>query len=454
MSERPTQPAQLERLAELRPIVAIVGRPNVGKSTLFNRLQKARRAITDNRPGVTRDCLFAPVSWDGRRLTLVDTGGYLPGSEDSLARAVAARAEAAIREADLVLLVCDGTAPVTDLDRRLADLLLRLGRPHLLVANKLDTLESEGAAAELHGLGLGAPQPVSAATGRRSGDLLDLIVKRLDLAAASAEIVPAAQTTVVLAGRPNVGKSTLMNRLAGAQMSLVDEKPGTTRDTISVRLKWAGRQLVVMDTAGLRRRAKVEDAVEYYSSQRAADAIEHADVVVALLDATEGATAQDARIIGRAIEAGCGLIVAANKWDRIGHETAWRRFADELASRFPFLGDYPALAISAATGMGVGQCLGWIGRVADNRSTRVPTPRLNEWLQRVIREQPPLGEGRQVKVLYATQTATAPPTFALFATRPDLVNGAYRRFVEKRLRAEFDFTGTPVRMAWRDRRPG
>ncbi len=448
------EPGTLHRVARQGPLVAIIGRPNVGKSTLFNRLAKVRQAITDDQPGVTRDRLYAEVSWDGCQFTLVDTGGYLPEARSSLAEAVTAQVEDIAREADLLVLICDATGAVTDIDRRLADMIRRTGKPWLLVANKLDTPESEARVnPDLHELGLGDPQPVSAATGRRSGDLLEQLVEGLGLVAETPADTNDTAVHAVLAGRPNVGKSTLINRLAGDQVSLVHEQPGTTRDTTSARLAYQGREIVLTDTAGLRRRSRIIDAVEYYSNRRAAYAIEHADVVLVLMDLVEGWTMQDARIIGQSLEAGCGLVVAVNKWDLATAGNADRSsLTRQLHQRFPFLMDYPVIFISALTGKRVSHCLDWILRIDHRRRQRISTARLNEFVADTIRHHPPYGGGREVRVFYATQTGISPPSFVFFASRPDLVDSAYRRFVDKRLREEFDFSGTPLRTAWRSRR--
>ncbi|MEW6752759.1 MAG: ribosome biogenesis GTPase Der [Candidatus Latescibacterota bacterium] len=452
---RTQPPPAVHRVGRLRPVVAIVGRPNVGKSTLLNRVVQARRAITDDQPGVTRDRLYVEAEWDGVRFTLVDTGGYVAGSTDVLVAAVRTQAVAAVAEADVVMLLCDAHTGVTDLDLEVAELVRRAGKPALVAVNKVDSADLEGEVAAFHRLGLGEPVPVSAATGRRSGDLLDRLLETCGQVDPGPQAEMGEALHLALAGRPNVGKSTLMNRLAGEQISVVHAEPGTTRDTTSVRFAYGGRDFVLMDTAGLRRRARVESPVEYYSTRRALDSIEHADVVLVLVDAVEGCTVQDARVIHQAIDAGCGLIVAANKWDCVDAQaSSAQRFAQDLHARFPFLGDYPLLFISALTGRGVHRCLEWAARVHEERSRRIPTSRLNAFFAQMAKSRPPLGGTRELRLLYATQYGIRPPAFAVFVNHTEALSEGYRRFVERQLRQEFGFEGSPVRLSWRRRRTG
>jgi len=436
----------------LKPIIVIVGRPNVGKSTLFNRLLGARRAITDDRPGVTRDCLYAEAEWNGRRFTLVDTGGYVPHSKDAIEAAIRVQVEQAMAEADVILLLCEAASGVTDMDRQVAELLRRRQGDCLLVVNKVDNPERPSALEEFYGLGLGEPLPVSAATGRRSGDLLDALVQALGERQGASE-AEEELIRLTLTGRPNVGKSTLINRLADHQVSIVDARPGTTRDTTSIRLEWGGRDFLLMDTAGLRQRARVDDPLEYYSGRRAAGAIERADVAIVLLDAAEGMTFQDARIMDQVMAAGRGLVVVANKWDRAEAEGKKAgEFSLACRTRFPFLADYPLLFISGLTGARAWTCMEEAVRVWENRRLRVSTSRLNRFLEPVWTHSPPSGAGREIRLFYAVQQGMAPPTFAIFADRPELVPETYRRFLEKNLRQEFGFAGTPLRILFRSRR--
>jgi len=450
---RNSGPSEIQRVERVRPLVAIVGRPNVGKSTLFNRVLKARLAITDDRPGVTRDRIYAEGDWDGRRFTLIDTGGFIPQAKDDIEEAVRLQAETAIEEADIIVLVCDATTGITDIDKAVAGQLRKAKQPCLLVVNKIDTPHQDRELDPFFGLGLGEPVPVSAATGRRSGDFLESLVRLFEEGDFPVEEEEDNSIRVVLAGRPNVGKSTLINRLAGYQVSIVHDQPGTTRDTTSIRLAWEGQEFLLMDTAGLRRRVKVDDQVEFYSGRRATASIERADVVVVLIDAVENCTVQDVRIVNQAIESGSGLLIVVNKWDLVerGEETS-KIFVDDLHHRFPFLVDYPILFISALTGRRVQKCLEGGVRVSQNRRMRIPTSRLNAFLGGVTKGNPPVGGGRELRLIYATQNGVAPPTFVVFANHPELISSAYRRFVEKRLRDEFSFEGAPIRTIWRKRR--
>lgn len=446
---RPDLPQVVERE---RPVVAIVGRPNVGKSTLFNRLLGARWAITDDLSGVTRDRIFAPAEWSGRRFTLVDTGGYVLSSTDAIETAIREQVETAIGEADVVVLVCDVQVGLTDLDRQVAEILRRQPHPKLLIANKADTATTVGKIDEFYALGLGDPFPVSAATGRRSGDLLDAILALFPDDDLGAGDVDDGLIRVALAGRPNVGKSTLTNRLAGHQVSIVHDQPGTTRDTTHIRLEWRDTQLLLMDTAGLRRRTKVDDDIEFYSGRRAVNSIEHADVVVVLIDAVEGCVMQEARIMEQVLETGCALVVAVNKWDiEDAHGEGADEFRDDLRHRYPFLRDYPIVFISGLTGRRVNRCLEAIARVGKNRQQRVSTAQLNRVLRETCAAHPPTGNGKEIRLLYATQHAIKPPTFTIFSNMPQSIPSQYKRFMENRLREHFGFEGTPLRILWRKR---
>ena len=442
---------QIQLLGRLRPVIAIVGRPNVGKSTLFNRILRQRWAITDDQPGVTRDQIFAEAEWAGRSFTLVDTGGYVPGSKDAIEIAVRTQAERAIAEADISVFICDGSTGLTDLDREVASILRKGGKTSLLAVNKIDNIGPTNLLDEFYSLGLGEPMPVSAATGRRSGNLLDAIVDLFDDESAYVNEVEDDGIKVVLVGRPNVGKSTLINRLAGYQVSIVHDQPGTTRDTTQLRLAWKDIQFQLMDTAGMRRRSKIDDDVEYYSGRRASNSIDRADVAVVLLDGAEGWVMQDARIMEQVLEAGCGLVVAVNKWDLVDGMTV-DECQKEIRLRYPFLRDYPVLCMSGLTGSRVQKCLETVAAVGAKRQRRIPTSRLNQIIQQLSSENPTTHEGRNIRLLYATQFSTKPPAFTIFTNLPQEVPGNYRRHIENRLRKEFDFEGTPLRIVWRLRK--
>ena len=436
----------------IHPIVAIVGRPNVGKSTLFNRLIQTRQAITDDQPGITRDVIQAHAEWNGRTLTLMDTGGFVPGGA-GMEKLVREQAEQALDEADLVVFLCDGSSGVTALDREIADLVRRRNQPCLLVVNKMDHPQQQRDVAEFYGLGLGEPFEVSAATGRQTGDLLDEVTDRLTSApAVSQEEDSRASIRVVLTGRPNVGKSTLMNRLAGYRVSIVDDQPGTTRDATDIRISSNEQSFTLIDTAGLRRRAKIDDQVEYYSTLRATDSIDRADVAVVLLDADEGQTTQDGRIMSQVLTAGCAMVVALNKWDLISREQGdVAAHVRRLRDRFPFLGNYPVVSMSALNGKRVEKCLEAVAAAYDSFTTRVPTAQLNRAIEEIEKRLPLSREGKEVRLLYATQNGVAPPLFVIFSNRPDLMPDSYKRYVEGRLREQFDFNGTPLRILWRRR---
>ena len=452
MSATSDDNVSVQRLSALRPIVAIVGRPNVGKSTLFNRLIGTRQAITDDRPGITRDCIRSVMEWNGQRFTLMDTGGLSPHAKDGMTTAVKGQVVQALDEADLVLFLCDAASGLTAVDSEIADLLRRRNCHCLLVINKMDHPDQPRSIAEFYRLGLGEPVPVSAATGRRSGDLLDLVVAAVGELEMDDSEAADAPIRVTIAGRPNVGKSTLINRLSGQRVSIVDDAPGTTRDTTDIRLCWRDREFLLMDTAGLRRRARVVDQVEYYSSLRASGSIGQADVVLMLLDATEVGTSQDARIMSQILDEGRGMVVAINKWDLVSDEGVQREFAVNLRDRLPFLTHYPIVFLSALTGRRAMQCLGAAARVYDRFTTRVSTARLNECLEGWRARLAPAAAGKEIRLLYATQHSTGPPTFVVFSNRPDLVAESYKRYLENNLRQAFDFEGTPLRVLWRARR--
>lgn len=434
-----------------RPIVAIVGRPNVGKSTLFNRILGTRWAITDGQPGVTRDPIFAAAEWGGRSFTLVDTGGYMPRVQDELAAAVRSQAAKALAEADIAIFLCDATTGLTDLDQEMGTMLRSGGGKCLLAVNKIDEVGPVASLDEFYRLGLGEPRPISAVTGRRSGDLLDALIALFDEAVAHGPEWDAEAIRVALVGRPNVGKSTLINRLAGEQVSIVHPRPGTTRDPTQLRLTWQDSHLLFVDTAGLRRRSKVGDPVEFYSTRRAANSIAQADVAVVLLDGDEGWVMQDVRIMEQVIKSGGGLVVAINKWDLVAAGTV-AEYRRALRDRYPFLRDYPVLCISGLTGRRVHKCLEVVTAVGNKRRTRIPTPRLNKIIQQLSGEYLATQEGRDIRLLYATQHAINPPAFTIFTNLPRAVPGNYRRHIENRLRSEFDFEGTPLRIVWRRRK--
>ncbi len=434
------------------PTVAIIGRPNVGKSTLFNRLLGRREAIVDARPGVTRDRHFGSGDWNGRRFWLVDTGGLVPGSRDPMNRAIRAQVEAAIAESDVLLFLVDVEAGVHPADLEIAVTLRQARRPVLLVANKADRLPDDTRHLDFYQLGLGDPFPVSAAVGKSTGDLLDRLV---DLLPPGEQEADEDTIHVAVVGRPNVGKSSLVNRLIGRDRLVVDDAPGTTRDAIDTPFDHQGRRLVFIDTAGLRKRAKVEDDVEFYATLRTARAIERADVCVLVVDATDGMHTQDLRILADAWEHGAGVIVAVNKWDLVPEKDSNTavRGQKELAARVPFLDFIPFLYISAKTGQRVTKLLDLIITVAAERQKRVPTAEVNRVLEALVdRQQPPQPVGESVRLFYASQIGTAPPRFAIVSNRPEAIPESYTRYLVNGFREAWAFTGAPLNIKLRRKR--
>ncbi len=429
-----------------RPTVAIVGRPNVGKSTLFNRIVGGRPAIVSEQPGTTRDRHFGEAEWGGRAFWLVDTGGLVPDSSDAMDRAIGRQVDFALAESDLILFLVDGQEGVTPVDRAIAERLRASGRPVLLVVNKLDDLERTTAQYEFYELGFGDPQGVSAAVGKGSGDLLDALVARLPPREAGEG---EERINVAVVGRPNVGKSSLVNRLLGAERHVVAPEAGTTRDAIDSLLRFRGAALNFIDTAGLRKRAKVEDDLEFYSTLRTRRAIERAEVCVLVVDATVGLHTQDLRIATEAWEHGAGLVIVVNKWDLVAEKDAntARRGQEALIERAPFLRYVPFLYVSALTGQRVRDLLDLILEVAHGRQVRVPTAEVNRVLEELVeRAAPPQKPGEEVKLLYASQIGTAPPAFAIVTNRPDDVPESYQRYLVHGFRSAWSFSGSPLRL--------
>ena len=439
------------------PTVAIIGRPNVGKSTLFNRLVGRREAIVDERPGVTRDRHFGAVEWNGRRFWLVDTGGLIPQARDALNRAIRNQVELAVAESDVVLFLVDVEHGVHPADLEIGQYLRQSRRPVILVANKADQLPVDSRHLAFYELGLGDPFPVSAAVGKSSGDLLDRVVEALAavLPASETETGPGGEVDVAVVGRPNVGKSSLVNRLLDSERLVVADEPGTTRDAIDTPLRYEGRTLVFIDTAGLRKRSKVDDDIEFYATLRTARAIERADVCVLVVDAQEGMHVQDLKIANDAWERGAALIIAVNKWDLIEEKdtnTAVRG-EREIKARAPFLEFIPFLYVSAKTGQRTTKLLELILAVAAERDKRIPTHEVNEVLEALVdRQQPPQPVGESVRLLYASQIGTAPPRFAIVSNRPEAIPESYTRYLLNGFRAAWRFTGSPVSIKFRRKR--
>jgi len=433
------------------PVVAIVGRPNVGKSALFNRIAGQRIAIVEDIPGVTRDRLVARAEWRGRTFEIVDTGGFMSAPEDRLTERVRRQAEAAIREADLVLLVVDAQTGLVPEDREIAQYLRECGRPFLVVVNKVDRPhEAEPLVAEFYALGIPEVFWVSALHGLGIGDLLDAVVARLPPAEADA---PADGVRIAILGRPNVGKSSLVNALVGIERVIVDERPGTTRDAVDVVLRDGERTFVLVDTAGLRRRSRVHDAVEFYGTVRTRQALERANVAVLVLDAQEGPTDQDQRIAEEVAQAGRALVVAVNKWDLVRPEDR-TELARRVHHALRHVAFAPVVFTSAKTGRNVRRILDLVAQADAAHARRIPTGPLNRAVHEAVRQAAPPADptGRPLKIYYAAQVATRPPTLALFVNDPERLTPAYARYLENRLREAFDLVGTPVRLLVRPRR--
>ncbi|HEX6755866.1 MAG TPA: ribosome biogenesis GTPase Der [Mycobacteriales bacterium] len=430
------------------PVLAVVGRPNVGKSTLVNRILGRREAVVQDVPGVTRDRVAYDAQWAGRRFTVVDTGGWEPDAKGFAAR-VAAQAERAVAAADAVLLVVDATVGATATDEAVARVLRRGGKPVVLAANKVDDERTEADAAALWSLGLGEPYAVSALHGRGSGDLLDVLLAALPEAPAERIGEAGGPRRVALVGRPNVGKSSLLNRLAREDRAVVDPVAGTTVDPVDSLVELGTETWRFVDTAGLRRRVKDAQGAEFYASLRTASAIEAAEVAVVLLDASEPISEQDQRVIAAVVEAGRGLVIAFNKWDLVDSDRR-EQLAKEIDRELQRVRWAPRVNVSATSGRGVERLAGALRTALESWEQRVPTGRLNTWLGEVVAATPPpVRGGKQPRILFATQAGTRPPRFVLFTT--GFLEPGYRRFVERRLREEFGFPGTPIEVSVRVR---
>lgn len=434
-----------------RPVVAIVGRPNVGKSTLFNRIVGSRVAIVEGRPGVTRDRLYQDAEWNGSPFTLVDTGGLDFQEDGEIISGVRQQAELAIREADLVLFVVDARAGLTAMDQDVATVLRRAERPVILVANKVEDFTKVDAYYEFFQLGLGDPIPVSAIEGRNTGDLLDQVVDLLP--EQEDEELPEDVVKIAVIGRPNVGKSSIINSILGEDRVIVSSIPGTTRDAIDTLLEREGRNYLLVDTAGIRRRSRIDDPTERYSVIRSLRAVDRCDVAVTVIDATQGVTEQDKRIAGYAHDNGKASLVVVNKWDLVAKDgRTMNRFTEDIREELGFMKYAPLLFTSALTGQRITRILELVNFVSEHHAMRVSTGNLNSLVRDAVLYSPPPGyKGRRLKIYYVTQGGVRPPTFILFINDSGLVHFSYPRYLENQFRQAYGFEGTPIRLIFRQR---
>lgn len=434
-----------------RPIVAIVGSPNVGKSTLFNRLVGKRISIVDDTPGVTRDRIYSTCTWSGKEIMLVDTGGIEPRSDTPILVQMRNQAQAAIESAQVIIFVVDLRSGVTANDMEVASMLQKSGKPIVLCVNKVDSIGALPAEFyEFYNLGLGEPQAVSSVHGHGTGDLLDAVYKHLDFTVGKEEDN---RIKVAIVGKPNVGKSSLVNKLAGENRVIVEDMPGTTRDATDTVVKYNGEEYVFIDTAGIRRKSKVDENIERYSVLRAFSAIDRADVCVIMIDATEGYTEQDSKIAGYVHEAGKASIIAINKWDLIEKDTnTMQNYRMELAAGLSFMVYAPFVFVSAVTGQRIDQMFQLIHYVYEQNQMRISTGKLNSMLAAATaRVQPPSDKGRALKLFYITQSSTTPPTFVCFVNDKKLFHFSYQRYIENQIRETFGLEGTPIRLIVRER---
>lgn len=431
-----------------RPVVAIVGRPNVGKSTLFNRFIGEQAAIVEDAPGITRDRMHGEAEWCGRPFRVIDTGGLGMGADDPYGEHIQQQAEIAIDEADLVLLVVDGRDGLSPADEQVAEYFRRLGRPILLAVNKADNQKLEQSAPEFYALGLGDPHPISAHSGRGVGDLLDQIVRLLPEDMPPDELDETIRVAII--GRPNVGKSSLLNAILGEDRVIVSPLAGTTRDAIDVPFNFGEHEFTLIDTAGIRRAGKYQGSVEFYTVLRAERAIERCDVAVTVIDAAEGLADGDKRVAGMAVEAGRAIVLFINKWDLMSGITP-REFGKNLRVEAPFLSYAPLVVGSAEQGKGLEELLETCADAAAAHALRVSTGDLNRVIREAIDRRPYSRRGQELKIYYATQILVKPPTFVLFCNNPKLAHLSYQRYLENQLRAAFGFTGTPIRIWLRKR---
>lgn len=430
------------------PIVAIVGRPNVGKSTLVNRLAENNEAIVHEMRGVTRDRSYHEADWNGRAFTLIDTGGIEMGSDDAFQGSITAQALAGADEADVIIFLVDGQTGINADDQAVANILRRSKKPVLLAVNKMDNPNDESAMWEFMQLGLGEPRPIAAMHGHGTGDLLDEVVSFFPEETEEEEEIETCNVAII--GRPNAGKSSLTNKMTNNDRSIVSNVAGTTRDAIDTEVIHDGKHYTIVDTAGLRKKSVVDEDVEYYSYVRAMRAIDRADVALLVIDGTLGLTDQDQRVAGMAAERGCAMVIVLNKWDLVEGPEAKADVRERIEDRLTFVGYAPVIAISALSGKNVHRIWDAVDTAYQNYSKSISTSRLNNWLQEIRDFGHTISKGKKIlKLKYVTQTGIEPPFFTFFCNHPDLVEPSFERYLENRLRKTFDFTGTPIRLKFK-----
>ena len=433
------------------PVVAIVGRPNVGKSTFFNRVLRQRKAIVDPQEGITRDRVYGETEWAGKRISLIDTGGFIPEDVDIFNAAIREQAKLAMGEADVVLLMVDGREDITSSDQVLAQAVRESGKPHILVVNKCDNMNQDDRAHGYHELGIEPVLPMSALSGRLTGDVLEAVAEKMKLSERSDIEEKSADLHLAIIGMPNVGKSSLLNALLQKEQTIVTPIAGTTRDSIDTKLKWYGKDIILVDTAGLRKKSKITDAVEFYSTVRTKRSVDKCDVALVLIDAAKGFNKQDRSIIDQVLKTGKGLVIVVNKWDLIEKDThTMNETRVTIREQFPKLDDFPILFVSALTRQRVSGLLKKAFSIYENYNREISTKKLNTFLENAIKMRSvPAEKGKLIRMKFIKQVSSAPPLFACYANYPKLIPTHYKRFMENQLREAFNFEGVPIRFSFR-----
>ena len=433
------------------PVVAIVGRPNVGKSTFFNRVLRKRKAIVDPQEGITRDRVYGETEWAGKRISLIDTGGFIPEDVDVFNAAIREQAKLAMGEADVVLLMVDGREDITSSDQVLAQAVRESGKPHVLVVNKCDNMKQDDRAHGYHELGIEPVLPMSALSGRLTGDVLEAVAEKMKLSERSDVEEKSADLHLAIIGMPNVGKSSLLNALLQKEQTIVTPIAGTTRDSIDTKLKWYGKDIILVDTAGLRKKSKITDAVEFYSTVRTKRSVDKCDVALVLIDAAKGFNKQDRSIIDQVIKAGKGLVIVVNKWDLVEKDThTMNETRVTIREQFPKLDNFPILFVSALTRQRVSGLLKKAFSIYKNYNRAITTKKLNTFLENAVKTRSvPAEKGKLIRIKFIKQVSSAPPLFACYANYPKLIPTHYKRFMENQLRETFNFEGVPIRFSFR-----